>query len=65
MEVGIDALVYPASALYQASEGGEKRTYGRHAGLKVMRDLANADLVRFTIERPGQMQFLLGALANL
>lgn len=65
MEAGIDTRVYPASALYQAAGDGERRTYGRHAGLKAMRELANADLVRFTIERPGQMQFLLAALAGL
>jgi hypothetical protein len=30
-----------------------------------MRDLANADLVRFTIERLTQMQFIVGVLKEM
>lgn len=55
--------IYPASALYQPKEEGKKQGYGRHSALKSMRDLANVDLVRVTIERPGQMQDLLETLA--
>ena len=62
---GIDApsRVYPASALYQEKEPGP-RGYGRHSGLKSMRDLANIDLIRFTIERVTQMEAILERLSG-
>lgn len=63
MDAGIDHRVYPAAALYQEGASGEKQAYGRHAALKAMRDLANADLVRFTIDRVGQMEMILTKLA--
>lgn len=63
-DLGIKFRSYPASALYQSSESGGKLSYGRHAALKSMRDLANADLVRFTIDRPVQLQAILMKLAE-
>jgi len=65
LEADIEFRVYLASSLYQETEPGGKRPYGRHAALKSMRDLANADLVRFTIERFTQMQFIVGTLKEM
>jgi len=64
IDTGIDVRDYPAVALYQASEGGAKR-YGRHAALKTMRDLANVDLVRFTIDSVSQLKLIINHLARL
>lgn len=61
----IEFKLYPASALYQAVEPGGKQPYGRHAALKGMRDLANADLVRVTIDRVEQLRTLLAHLATV
>ena len=63
LEADIEFRVYLASSLYQETEPGGKRPYGRHAALKSMRDLANADLVRFSIDRIGQMELVLEKLA--
>lgn len=54
---------YPASALYQPTEDGDVPSNGRHPALKSMRDLANADLIRMTIDRSNQMQVTLTKLA--
>lgn len=64
LNTGIEFRAYPASDLYQATEPGGKTSYGRHAALRSMRDLANADLVRFTIERAEQMEALLANLTS-
>ncbi|ETD86372.1 hypothetical protein ACTTAF_13365 [Rhodobacter capsulatus] len=64
-EAGIVMRDYPASALHQLSADGKERSYGRHSALKSMRDLANVDLVRFTIERPTEMRLILDGLAEL
>lgn len=61
-EAGIEFRVYLASALYPTSAPDQKQAYGRHAALKAMRDLANADLVRFTIERITQLEMILAEL---
>lgn len=61
----IEFKLYPASALYQAVEPGGQQPYGRHAALKGMRDLANADLVRLTIDRVEQLGTLLAHLATV
>ena len=63
LEADIEFRIYLASSLYQEAEPGGKRPYGRHAALKSMRDLANADLVRFSIDRIGQMALILEKLA--
>lgn len=62
-EAGIDYRIYPAASLYQEIEPGGKRPYGRHAALKPMRDLANADLVRFSIDRIDQLRMILTRLS--
>jgi len=61
---GIESRVYLASALYQPAGDGQKAAYGRHAALQSMRDLAHADLVRFTISEPQQLQQVLEHLAG-
>lgn len=58
---GVTVREYPADALYQPADDGEK-TYGRHAGLKAMRELANVDLVRVTVETVGQLQTVVQGL---
>lgn len=62
-DAGIESRLYPASSLYQLDEASGKPAYGRHAALKSMRDLAHADLVRFTISQQGQLETILTALA--
>lgn len=61
-DAGIAWKEYPALALYQPNATGGKISYGRHAALKSMRDLANADLVRFTPDSVGQMQMIVDHL---
>ena len=63
MNAAIEFRVDPASALYREVESGGKRPYGRHAALRSMRDLANADLVRCTIERFEQLETILAKLS--
>lgn len=53
---------YPASDLYVEKDKKGEPIYGRHAGLKTMRDLAHTDLVRFAIEDANQLQHILIAL---
>lgn len=65
LEAEIEFRVYLASSLYQEAEPGGKRPYGRHAALKSMRDLANADLVRFSVDRIGQMALILEKLTEI
>lgn len=62
MDAEIEFRVSLASSLYQAAEPGKKPLYGRHAALRSMRDMANVDLVRFTIDRLEQMQMVLAKL---
>ena len=61
---GIETRVSLASSLYQSAETGRQASYGRHSALKAMRDLAHVDLVRFTIERIGQLEMILERLAR-
>jgi hypothetical protein len=65
MDGSIEVRAYPASDLYRAAEPGESPTYGRHAGLKVMRDLANADLVRFTVTRTAELERIIKRVSAL
>lgn len=58
-DLGIAWRSYPAYELYRSDEPDAKPRYGRHAALKAMRDLANADLVRFEIGTVDQMDLLL------
>jgi hypothetical protein len=62
LDTDIISLLYPASALYQTDEATKKTLYGRHAALKPMRDLANADLVRFNIDRIIQFEQIIDHL---
>jgi hypothetical protein len=62
MDANIEFRISLASSLYLADESDGKTRYGRHAALKSMRDLANADLVRFTIGQPDQIRFILERL---
>ncbi len=59
MKAGVGYDSYPAAALYQSKGRDGKPVYGRHAALKAMRDLAHADLVRFTPKTPKELQLLL------
>lgn len=65
LDAGIESRLSLASSLYQAAETGGQASYGRHSALKPMRDLAHVDLVRFTIERIGQLEMILERLARL
>lgn len=60
--VGVEFQTYPASALYQLKVEGQKASYGRHAALKSMRELAHADLIRINIQSVDQLRGLLGKL---
>lgn len=64
LDLGITWQPYPALDLYPTGEPGTKPRYGRHAALKAMRDLANADLVRFEIATVGEIELLLKGLAH-
>lgn len=59
---GIGYRLSPAADIY-ATTGAEGRLrYGRHSALKPMRQLANADLICFTIERVAEIRRLLDRL---
>lgn len=62
LDLGIAWRAYPAAGLYRTDELEAKPRYGRHAALKAMRDLANADLVRFEIDRITQLELILSRL---
>ncbi|WP_374393786.1 hypothetical protein [Tabrizicola sp.] len=59
---GCDCRDYPASDLYAENDEKGRPIYGRHAGLKTMRDLAHADLLRLAIEDVGQLEHILFTL---
>ncbi|HRK67050.1 MAG TPA: hypothetical protein PKY73_05810 [Hyphomonas sp.] len=61
---GLQCRHYPAAAMNVGDSDGKRPTHGRHAALKSMRDLAYADLVRFTIDRVAQLELLLSRLAE-
>ena len=62
MDSGIEYRLYPATDLYGDTGADTKPQYSRHSGLKPMRDLANIDLVRFTINDVSQIEEILVAL---
>lgn len=64
LNTNLECRHYPAAAIYDAGNTGKKLTDGRHASLKLMRDLANADLVRFTLTSLSQMRMILDHLAK-
>ena len=51
MDADIDVRVHPAASLFAEVEPDGKRPNGRHAALRSMRDLSNADLAQFTIAK--------------
>ncbi|MDO9637290.1 MAG: hypothetical protein Q7J44_01970 [Pseudotabrizicola sp.] len=64
LNAGIEVHAYPASHIYKTTDEGTRLSYGRHSALKSMRDLANADLVRFTIIRVDQLEVILDQLLD-
>lgn len=62
LDVGVEFRTYPATGLYQPVEEGQKASYGRHAALKSMRELAHADLVRINIRSVEQLKGLVEKL---
>ncbi|MCP5389846.1 MAG: hypothetical protein H6915_08775 [Novosphingobium sp.] len=62
IDAGIRYRLSPATDTYATANAEGRPRYGRHSALKPMRQLANADLVCFTIERPGEIEVLLGGL---
>jgi hypothetical protein len=62
-QVGAVMREYPASDVNRVTDAVTARTiYGRHAALKSMRELAEADLVRLTPETAGQVNTILARL---
>lgn len=62
LKLGIEFREYQACDLYQPVADGGKPVYGRHSALKLMRDLANSDLVRFKINRIDQIEAITSNL---
>lgn len=62
IDEGIPYRLSPAAETYAAKDANDRPLYGRHSALKPMRQLANSDLIRFTIDRPGQIDRLLQRL---
>ena len=54
-DLGVARRDYPAADLYAAIDEKGRPIYGRHAALRQMRELANADLVRFEIDQSDQL----------
>ena len=52
----------PASVLYKSKEADGKKIYGRHAGLRPMPQLSDADLVCFQLEDMDDLEKVLVAL---
>ncbi|NVK57344.1 MAG: hypothetical protein HWE26_17205 [Alteromonadaceae bacterium] len=61
-DIGIEHKRYMASDLYKKNPKTGKISYGRHAALKSMRDLCNADLVRFTPVDAAELERLVNRL---
>lgn len=57
--IGLLRCDYPATDLYIRTDESGEPLYGRHSALRPMRELANADLVRFEIERISQLQSII------
>lgn len=63
LALGIDHRRSPATdLLVPGAEDGSVR-YGRHSGLRPMRQLAYADLICFTVGTAGELEALLTGLA--
>lgn len=62
-DIGVPMREYPASDLNRVTDAATgKATYGRHAALKPMRELAEADLVRITLDDGEQIAMVLERL---
>ena len=59
IDAGIRYRLSPATDTYAIADTAGRPRYGRHSALRPMRQLANADLICFTIERLGEMEMLL------
>lgn len=55
---------YLANALYSEKDEKGRPIYGRHAALKAMRDMANANLVRLEIEQIEQLEQVIEAIRD-
>lgn len=62
LDLGIEHRDYPASEVYKSEVGEHSLKYSRHAGLRQIRSLANADLVRFTIDEVEQLSRIVDRL---
>jgi len=62
--LGLPRRDYPAAELYAGTDDRGRPVYGRHSALRQMRELANADLVRFEIDHATLLQPLLRDLAR-
>jgi hypothetical protein len=62
IDAGIRYRLSPAADTYATVDAEGRPRYGRHSALKAMRQLANADLICFTIERPAEIDKLLESL---
>ena len=65
LDAGIPYRLSPAAGTYATKDSNGKPMYGRHSALRPMTQLANADLICFSVERPGQMSILLEHLRSL
>ena len=62
LDQGLRYRFSPATDTYAKADANGRALYGRHSGLKPMRQLAHADLLCFTIERPTEVKWLLDKL---
>ena len=65
LDGSIPVREYRAAELYTSVEADADPPYGRHAALKAMRDMANTDLLRFTVESRLQLERIVSHLAAL
>jgi len=56
---GVPYRLSPAAETYAAKDGSSRPLHGRHSALNPMRQLTNSNLIRFTVERAGEMDHLL------
>lgn len=62
MTSGIDHRKSEAATLYAVTNEMGKKTYGRHAALLAMHQLANADLVRFKLTSLDELEMMIETL---
>lgn len=64
VEPGLQFQSSPASALYANKGANGKPIYGRHSGLKPMRELGHADLICFSITALAELDRILSHLSE-